>query len=152
MRNYDFLPGLFLGIVSTGTCVMAYKLGLGSASNPGPGYFSFGIAFLLGFMSFLLCFKEVLRKARNKEKNISSQKVIQGRPMAVLGALLLFAICLEFLGLCICTFLLMMFLVGVVGRQKWRLTILVGFFAVAFAYVIFIVLLGVPFPRGILGI
>jgi hypothetical protein len=151
MKNYDFLTGLFLAIVSGGTCIMAYRLGLGGFHNPGPGFFSLGIAVLLGLMSLFLCLKGFFQTTKKSKEKKSPEKLIHGKAMAVLGSLLGYGIFFNFLGLAISTFLLMMFLVGVVGQRKWRLALAVSFLAVAFAY-LFMVLLEVPFPRGILGI
>ena len=54
MTNRDSISGLFLTLLCVGACIMAYRLGLGTGSKPGPGLAPFGIAALLGLMSVYL--------------------------------------------------------------------------------------------------
>jgi hypothetical protein len=44
-----------------GTCILAYRLGLGSIRNPGAGLIPFGVAALLGLMSIGLLLRGLFR-------------------------------------------------------------------------------------------
>ena len=68
--------------------------------------------------------------------------------MIVLVILVGYGIFFSFLGFAISTFLLMSLLVGVVGRQRLRLTLSVCLITVVSAYLLFVVALGVPVPSG----
>lgn len=148
MRNRDVLSGLFLGLLSMATCMMAYRLGLGSGSSPGPGFAAFGIAFLLGLMSVYLCFKGVLQAIRDYGKTEAVKKLPWKKPILILVILVGYAVFFKFLGFSASTFLLMMLLVCAVGRQRLRLALVVSSLTVASAYLLFVVALGLPLPAG----
>jgi putative tricarboxylic transport membrane protein len=148
MKNRDVLSGLFLALLSAVICVMAYRLGLGSGNNPGPGFAAFGIAFLLGLMSLSLCFKGVLHSMRDRGKTEAVKELPWRKPMLILVILVGYGIFLKYLGFSVSTFLLMMLLVWVVGRQRLRLAFVVSFLTVAFAYLLFVVALRLQLPAG----
>jgi hypothetical protein len=150
MGYRDVLSGLFLGLLSIGTCIMAYRLGLGSGSNPGPGFAAFGIAFLLGLMSIYLCLKGVFQAIRDHGRTEAVKGLTWKKPLVILVILAAYGVFFNFLGFSISTFLLIMLLVWIMGRQKLWLALTVGFLTVASAYAFFVVLLGLPLPMGLL--
>jgi hypothetical protein len=151
MRQYDFLSGFFLMILSVGTCFIAHRLGPGNIHNPGPGLIPFGVAVILLLMSLGLILRSFFEAIKGPQK-----KVFKGvdwkRVVLVLGSLLGYGIAFNFLGFPICTFLLMILLLGVVGRKKWWLTLFISLFTVLCTYLIFVVWLECPFPKGPFGI
>jgi putative tricarboxylic transport membrane protein len=148
MKNRDVLSGLFLALVSTVTCVMAYRLGLGTGSNPGPGFAAFGIAFLLGLMSIYLCLKGVFQAIWDHGKMEAVKELPWKKPILILVVLVGYGVFFNVLGFSVSTFLLMMLLVWGAGRQRLWLALTVSFLTVASAYVLFVVALGVPLPAG----
>jgi len=149
MRNRDLISGLFLILVSLGTCIMAYRLGLGTGGNPGAGFAAFGIAFLLGLMSVYLFLKGLVQAVRgHKETGAVNGRLRWKKPMLILFVLTGYGIFFNFLGFPLSTFLLMMLLVWIMGRQKLWLALTVAFLTVASAYAFFVVLLGLPLPMG----
>lgn len=152
MKNYDFLSGIFLMILSIGACLMAYRLRLGNISNPGAGLIPFGVAALLGLMSIGLSLRSLFEVTKEYQERQVFKGIDWRRVLLVLCALLGYGIAFNFLGFRICTFLLMILLLGVVGHQKWWFTITGSFFIVLFAYLIFVIWLGCPFPKGPFGI
>jgi putative tricarboxylic transport membrane protein len=152
MRRYDFLSGLFLLLLSVGTCMMAYRLGLGDFHSPGPGLIPFGVAGLLFLMSMGLSLRSVFKTRNRYQERAAFQGIDWRRVVLVLCALFGFGIAFNFLGFPACTFLLMLFLLGAVGRQKWWFTLVTSLLTVLCAYLIFVVWLECPFPKGALGI
>ena len=148
MRRYDFLSGLFLLLLSAGTCMMAYRLGLGDVHNPGPGLIPIGVAALLFLMSVGLVLRSLFEVIKGHQEKEVFKGVEWKRVILVLASLLGYGIAFNVLGFPICTFLLMVFLLGAVGHQKWWLTIVISFLTVLCAYLIFVVWLECPFPKG----
>ena len=148
MKKYDFYSGLFLAVFSGAACILSYRLGFKSISNPGAGLIPFGVAGLLGLMSVGLLLKSLPgTKAGPREEAVFSG-LAWGRVLLVLCGLLGYGLTFEFLGFPLCTFFLMVLLLGVVGRQKWWMILTVSIFTVLFAHLIFVVWLGCPFPTG----
>jgi putative tricarboxylic transport membrane protein len=148
MRNPDLLSGLFLFVLSIGTCLMAYRLGIGSGNNPGPGFAAFGIAFLLGLMSIYLFLKGAYQAIKDQGKTKALKGFLWKKPMFVLVLLLGYGIFFKFLGFSVSTFLIMILLIWGAGRQKFLLALTVSIITVASAYLLFVVALGLPLPAG----
>lgn len=152
MKNYDFYSGLFMMVLSVGTCIMSYRLGLGQIHDPGPGFLPFGVAAPLGLMSIGLFLRGLFGGIKVRQEGGGFKGIAWGRVIMVLFVLLGYGIAFNFLGFNICTFLLMTLLLGVLGRRKWWLTLIISLLTVLCAYFIFVVWLRCPFPRGPFGI
>ncbi|HVP76804.1 MAG TPA: tripartite tricarboxylate transporter TctB family protein [Thermodesulfobacteriota bacterium] len=152
LKIYDTYAALFLTVLGGVTCILAYRLSLGSIHNPGAGLIPFSVAALLGLMSIGLLVRGLLRSNAGSQ----SERVFRGvewRGVALtLCGLLGYGAVFNPIGFRLSTFLLMLLLVGGVGRQKAWLTLTVSFFTVVFAYLIFVVWLRCPFPSGPFGI
>jgi len=152
LKIHDVYSASFLTMLSAATCILAYRLSLGSIHNPGAGLIPFGVAALLGFMSIGLLLRG-LRRSAEKPRSEGMFRGVEWRGVALtLCGLLGYGAAFDRLGFRLSTFLLMLLLIGGVGRQKWWSTLAVSFFTVVFAYLIFVVWLRCPFPAGPLGI
>ena len=152
MRKYDLVSGLFFLFLGVATCAMAYRLKLGTVREPGAGLIPFGVAALLGLMSIGLSVRSLLGVSKPYQEKEVSKRIEWGRMVLVLFALVGYGITFNFLGFHICTFLLMILLLGVGGRLKWWLTVTVSLIIAFCSYVIFEAWLNCPFPRGPFGI
>ena len=152
MKTNDFVSGLVLFIICAGICIMAYGLGLGEVHDPGPGFLPFGISALLGLMALGLSLKSLIKASGTKKENGGFRKIRWGILILVLGSLLFYGIFFKILGFNICTFLLLVLLLRIVGGQKWIITFSFSFITALCAYLIFLVWLNCQFPRGFLGI
>ena len=152
MKGYDFVSGLFLTAVSAGASLMAYRLGVGTVREPGPGLIPLGTAALLGLMSIGL----VMRSLFQGTQVSKGEKIFQGirwkTNILVFCALLGYGMAFDALGFSLCTFLFIVLLLGVVGRKKWWWTLGTSILIVVVTYFIFVVWLGCEFPRGFLGV
>jgi len=152
VKTYDLVTGLVLFFICVGICILAYGLGLGEIHDPGPGFLPFGISALLGLMALGLSLKSLIKISKAKQENAVFGKSRWGILILVLGALLFYGIFFKFLGFNICTFLLLILLLKIVGGQKWTVTISFSFITALCAYFIFVVWLNCQFPKGYFGI
>lgn len=139
-------------MLSLVACLMAYRLRLGNISNPGAGLIPFGVAALLCLMSIGLWLRSLFEVTKGYQEKQVFKGIDWWRVVLVLCTLLGYGIAFNFLGFHICTFLLMILLLGVVCRQKWWVTITISLVTVFCSYLIFEAWLGCPFPRGPFGI
>ncbi len=150
MGARDLTSGLFLVIISIVTCIMAYRLGLGSGSNPGAGFAAFGIASLLGLMSLYLVFKGLVQMVRKRDKKEAVPAILWKKPVLILVVLAAYGVFFDFLGFPLSTFMLMMLLVWAFGRRKLALSLFVSIITTASSYALFVTALGLPLPLGVL--
>ena len=135
-----------------GTCILAYRLRLGSIRNPGAGLIPFGVAALLGFMSIGLLLRGLFRSTVGSQSEGMFKGAEWKGVVLTLCGLLGYGAAFHSLGFRLSTFLLMLLFIGGVGRQKWWLAFTVSLFTVVCAYFIFVAWLGCPFPAGPFGI
>ncbi len=148
MKHRDAISGLFLFLLSVATCIMAYRLRLGTGGKPGPGLAAFGIAALLGLMSLYLLVTGLLEATRERKEREPTESIRLKKPLIILVILAGYGLFFNVLGFSLANFLLMMLLVWVVGRQKLRVALTVSLVTVASAYLLFVVALGLPLPAG----
>jgi putative tricarboxylic transport membrane protein len=146
----DAVNTLLLLFFAIFIAIESYRLGLGEWRNPGPGFFALGGAAILGLTSLSAFLREVRKMFR---KNISASEPVQWNKVVlfVIAAMIVYAATFEKIGFVPASFLLIGFLLRVVGRQRWVVTILIALSCSFAAYVLFDVLLGSQLPRGILG-
>ncbi|HUL23458.1 MAG TPA: tripartite tricarboxylate transporter TctB family protein [Thermodesulfobacteriota bacterium] len=152
MKTYDVYVASFLTALSGVTCILAYRLSLGSIHNPGAGLIPFGVAALLGLMSIGLLVKGLLRSNVGSQRERVFRGVEWWGVALTLCGLLGYGAVFNHIGFRLSTLFLMLLLVGGVGRQKVWLALTVSLCTVVFAYLIFVVWLRCPFPSGPFGI
>jgi len=148
MRNYNLLSGAFLVIVSVVVCTKAFRLGLGNSASPGPGFIPFAIAALLGGMSLYLCLRGVTQMLNGYREKEAFKKTGWGKALLVVILLGAYGGFFNVLGFPSATLMLMMSLLLLPGGQNLRLSLAVSLLTVACSYVLFVILFGLPLPRG----
>lgn len=152
MKYHDLFYGLFLTILSLCACSVAYRLGLGDIHSPGAGLVPFGTAALLGLMSIGMVIRSLFKGIKGRQEKNLFQGIRWKTLILVLCVLFGYGIFLNTLGFRICTFLIMVLLLGEIGRKKWWLTLTISVLIVIVTDLIFVILLDCEFPKGFLGI
>ncbi len=144
---------LFLFLLALAVLLGAAELGLGTVSEPGPGFLPFLAAVVLALCSGIYFLSRVALTIQRSHDPLSKpwaetqwRKVIY-----VVLALIAYSIFLEDLGFLACTFLLMMFLLIVMGVNHWYTAPIGSALITLICYVTFEKILMIGFPRGILG-
>jgi len=150
MSKADRISGIFWLIFSVFVTIESYRLGLGTLNHPGPGFLFFWAAIVLGIMS-LIIFIRAWRNRESEEARIHLFGKLNIKKMIlVMISVLLYALLMEKLGFIPITFLLFIFLLGVVERKKWFFTIFVSVLVTGITYLIFEIWLKSQLPKGIL--
>lgn len=149
MEKRDLISGIFLILLSLCVCVMAYRLGLGTGSEPGAGFAAFGIAALLGLLSVWMFVNAFIRSLqKGSRKKADAQKIMWKKPLLILVILTAYGAFFNFLGFPLTTFFLMVLLVWIFGRRRLSVALIVSILTVALSYTLFVVALGLPLPVG----
>lgn len=151
MDRRDLLGGFFWLAISVTVCFLSSRDGFGSFNAPGPGFFPFLSALVLGVFALLLLSTVILNKRWGRGiadlwKGLEWPKVAY-----VLFSLFLYTLVLPRLGYLVTTFGLMAFLFGVTGRTRIWVRGVNALIVTVVSYLLFCRLLDVKLPKGMLG-
>jgi hypothetical protein len=128
--------------------IAAYHLGLGSGGRPGPGFFPFGSACLIGAIALLRLIR--LGRAEPAMTVLTSGSEWRKIACIILG-MILYGFLLEPLGFAVCTFFLMAFYLRFVALQNRPSSLGFAFAVAILSHLFFDTLLRAQLPRGILA-
>jgi putative tricarboxylic transport membrane protein len=152
MKKADLITGIVLLVLSGLVIGEAWRMPDSASFGPGAGFLPFWVGVILAVLAVLLLVSVWTRQVT--EKDISSPFPGKKAMLAitgVLGGLAAYILLIEVLGFLVDTFLYVAFLLGVVERERWRLTVSVALFTTIGLYVIFQVLLTIGLPKNMFG-
>ena len=150
MRIYDQVGSLFWLLIAVYVCIESFRLGLGTPRSPGMGFMTFGGSVLLGFFSLVVFFQGFFKKEEPKTEAPPTGR-LWTRVLIIAIALLIYSSLMSVLGYLINTFLLMIFLFGIIRRMKWGWVFVSSFVTTVTTYYIFSKWLNCQFPYGLFG-
>lgn len=157
MKYRDLISSLFWLAIGLTLSIWATTYQIGSLVQPGPGFLPLALGILLILFSLALLFmaSKSFRTAKGTAEAPSPSSTSAGwkKVAYAVFVLILTAFFFEKIGYLLTFFLLIMLLMrGAAGRQSWKVTLLVAFFSALGVYLIFVLLLEQPLPRGLLGV
>lgn len=147
----DVYASAFLTALAAAACAVAYRLGPGDVTSPGPGFMPLATAALLGVMALVQLGRQLVAAVGNGAAQIPTARGRWVAVLVVLGALAGFGRVLETVGLTLSTFVLLAVLFGVVARKRWWISLLAAALIAAILRLA-VRALGVPLPEGPLGV
>jgi putative tricarboxylic transport membrane protein len=121
-----------------------------SELGPGPGLLPLLLGVIISVLTFILMI-EILMKSGQDEGAFFSEDGSFKKVGLVMIAYTALTALVNKLGFLLASALFMAFIIGIVERRSWINVLIITIFAVAGFYCVFVVLLNVPLPRGILG-
>ncbi|HSB68946.1 MAG TPA: tripartite tricarboxylate transporter TctB family protein [Candidatus Methylomirabilis sp.] len=151
MRRADQITGVIVLIFSLVVIEGARRMPPSGTFGPGAGFLPFWLGAAMAVLAIIL-----LVNASREPAHVSGRSPFpKGRRLlpilATVGALGGFILLLEILGFLLATALLTAFLLRVVEREGWWISVGVGLANAAGLYVVFQVLLGVSLPKTVFG-
>lgn len=154
MTKDDRFSALILLGIAIATCLGAARHVVGTLNDPGPGFFPMILGILLGIISFIILAGGVMAKRAAAGQGSADQRGrgrISREAIYVVASLVVFGFALVPLGYLLTTLVVFTALLRLVARQTWPLAA-GGAAALALgSYLIFVTLLGVTLPQGLLG-
>jgi len=150
VKRFDLWSGAVLFALGIAVSLESLNLGLGSWTIPGPGFLSCGAGLALSLVSLGFFSAAVVRKDPSSEKFWSfphSWKVF----LMIVLSLCIYNLVWTRLGFFVSTFLLLAFLFGIVGKQRWPVSLIGAVLISAAAYLLFGVFLETQLPTGVMG-
>ena len=146
---------LILGIVLLAVAVLAgqeaVQLTYWTALGPGPGFFPFWLAVLLGVLSLLLCIRSLPALRHGKGEGALPDRDVMAKMAVVIGALGGVVVLLEPLGFRLTMLAMYLVVLYGLGRRDFVLSPLIALAGSFGAFHVFTHWLAVPLPTGIFG-
>jgi putative tricarboxylic transport membrane protein len=150
MDKADRPSGLFWLIFSVFASYESYKLGLGTLHQPGPGFLFFWTGIVTTILSLTVILRSFGKRPAGKpDESISGMRKVT-KIVLVLLSLFLYAALMEWMGFLVVTLLLFIFLLGVIEKKRWSLSVLISLIVTGISYLIFEVVLQSQLPKGFL--
>jgi len=128
-------------------CIESYRLGLGHAHAPGPGFLSFWVSLVVGLLGVVLFLQE-----KGKKLVKGAAPLFKGKNLRNIIYANVFLYCyaglLDKIGFFLCTLLFIGFCFKVIGSKKWKVTIWSSVSVAIGAYMVFGWWLAVKLPKG----
>jgi putative tricarboxylic transport membrane protein len=150
MGKADRISGIFWLIFSVCVSVESYRMGLGSLRQPGPGFLFFWVSVVIGIMSLVIFIREWRQNKTEGSEIPIFEKLNVSKLVLVLISVFLYALLIETVGFILVTWLLFVFLLGIIEKKRWPFTIFVSTAVTAVAYLVFEVWLQSQLPKGLL--
>jgi cellulose synthase/poly-beta-1,6-N-acetylglucosamine synthase-like glycosyltransferase len=147
MNLWERWTAAFLIFLGVAAAALAYRMGFGDLHHPGPGFFPFWLSIILAFLSFIYFFAN--RRTTASGKPLWG-KGDWGRPGLAAAVMFGYTLLMGELGFFSSSFLLFLFWLILIEREKWKTIGLVSLLGTLCFYLVFSFFLKVPLPRGIL--
>jgi putative tricarboxylic transport membrane protein len=128
--------------------IRSYHLGIGSVSDPGPGFIFFYTALFIDLMAIFLLLGSLMERA---EETRAFDNVHWSKVLLPFAYILLYALLLEKIGFITSTFLLMLLLLKTIEAKRWAVAIFAGLAMSLGTYTMFELWLHVRLPKWMLG-
>jgi len=154
LKQSDVLGAVVFCLFGLVTAILSLQMPIGTLRAAGSGLFPLCLGILLMALSVAFIMK-VLWGAKEKEKEQVCVPEEPGSPVVVVAFLVtivLGTLLLKPLGYAIVSFLLMAALLRLLGFRRWILNLGLSLLTAAGSHAVFVYLLKIPLPEGVLGI
>ncbi|MDA8125601.1 MAG: tripartite tricarboxylate transporter TctB family protein [Deltaproteobacteria bacterium] len=148
-RSDRYSSLFFLGLAAF-ICWQSLAFGVGTLGQPGPGFLSFSAGVAMGLLSLVFLIGTFLKRRGSGEPS-GEAKTGSRRATVITLCLSLFAyaIAVHWLGFVLATLLFVVFLFRIVETEPWWRSLTKGALVTAGNYLVFVLWLGIPLPKGI---
>jgi putative tricarboxylic transport membrane protein len=153
MKKADMITGVVLLALSGFVIQETWRMPPSMTFGPGPAFLPFWLGALLAIFAAILFVSAWRRQATEKD----SESVFPGKQALwvitlVMVGLAGYIFLIEVLGYLLDTFLFIVFLMKVVQREKWPLTLMVAIGTTAVLFLTFQILLQITLPSNMFGL
>lgn len=153
MKKADMITGVFLLALSGFVIQETWRMPASATFGPGPAFLPFWLGVLLAVFATILFASAWRRPAPETD----SKPVFPGKHALLVITLVMaglagYIFLIEVLGYLVDTFLFIVFLMKIVQREKWPLTLMVAVGSTAALFITFQILLRITLPSNMFGL
>jgi putative tricarboxylic transport membrane protein len=154
MTRGEMIEGSVLFLCGGVTVVLSLQMPIGTFRMPGSGLFPLCLGTLLMILSLLFLLNFLLGKRATPQtgKPAPTTPANAKQVLLFLGITAAATLCLGFLGYPAFCFLLMLFLLWILGIRRPALLLGFSLTTAAGAYLLFVWFLKIPLPKGLIGL
>jgi putative tricarboxylic transport membrane protein len=129
----------------------ALQQGLMRRGVPGPGFLPFFSGIALIFVSLFVLIPALHKRETAGNGAFFPERDSFRKVLFALVALVAFGVVMEYAGFLLTTFFFMLFVTRIMEPRRWRFVAVLAFLTAVLSYLLFVVLLEVQLPKGLLG-
>jgi putative tricarboxylic transport membrane protein len=152
-KKRDVIPALIWIIIGLAVMMVSYQMSLGTLHTPGPGLLPFLLGSLLLIVS-LSIFINSLTVTKKISLDINETGIWSGieykNVLIIVVSLVAYALLLEKLGFLISAFLFLFALFSAFESRRWFFALGVSLVTIVITYTLFVLVLRVELPSGLL--
>lgn len=141
-HQQDFWSGVMFVVLGVGFSLGALQYAMGTSARMGPGYFPFWLGVCMAVLGAYVSFAALSPKA----EAVIVEKFDWKMSFIIIGSVVFFGLVLNYLGVYIAIFLLVLTTSFASHVFSWKVAIINGLFVTAFCWLAFIKGLGLIFP------
>jgi putative tricarboxylic transport membrane protein len=150
MKKYDIISGIFWTGFGVVFVIGGIQQGLVRQGIPGPGSFPLIVGLISISLSLVVLVQALIKESAPSTKFFPQQNSLRKLILALVG-IIGYGLLLKSLGFAVTTFLFLLFVLALIGREKWVIALSFSLLTAVLSYLIFTAL-QVGLPKGILGI
>lgn len=153
MNKSEASGGILVFLFGAVTAYLSMKMPIGSFRAAGPGLFPLCLGALLMILSSIFVLN-IFIESGIKGRTATHRIMVAGpgRVILFLGAIVLTILLFKPLGYPLSSFLLLLFLLRILGVKSWHRNVLISFSAAFICYLLFVQWLKIPLPKGWIGL
>ncbi len=154
MKRNNLIEGAVLLLGGVLTVALSLRMPIGTFRMAGSGLFPLCLGIALILLALLYLANLLLQRDAElpSSTDAAAPAGATGQMLLFLGASALAALCLNFLGYPMTSFLLMMALLAILGVRQPVLLVGLPLVTAAGSYLLFVQFLRIPLPKGLLGL
>ena len=151
MKNRDLVSSIIWMGLGGLFVIGALQQGLMRRGVPGPGFLPFFSGLALIFVSLFVLIPALVQREKAGGSDLFQERGSLRKFLLALVALFAFGVAMGYLGYLLTAFLFMIYTARLVEPKGWRTITLLALFTAVLSYLLFVVLLEVQLPKGLLG-
>jgi small-conductance mechanosensitive channel len=154
MKRDELIEGVFIFLCGGITAMLSLQMPLGTFRMAGSGLFPLCLGVLLMILSLFFLLNRLFEKraALQSREPAATTPANTKQVLLFLGITTAATLCLGFLGYPAFCFLLMLFLLWILGIRQPGFLLGMSLFMAAGAYLLFVQFLRIPLPKGLIGL
>ncbi len=151
MKNRDLVSSVVCIVLGGLFVAGALQQGLMRRGVPGPGFLPFFSGLALVFVSLFVLIPALGQREEAESRDFFPERDSFRKLLLAAVALVAFGATIEYAGYLLTTFFFIFFVTRIMEPRGWRTATVLAFVTAVMSYLLFVILLKVQLPEGLLG-